>query len=55
MNEPEYEPVTVYYSLRGEKFHPSKLQLDGGVEIVKANDPGHIGSTGRYRGKPLLS
>jgi hypothetical protein len=51
MNE-DYERVEVYYSLWGKRFIPSRLRLAGRVQIVDINDPGDIGKTGRYRGKP---
>lgn len=54
-NEPseEYEPVEVYCSLLGEHFFPSRLKVFGKVELINAKDPGDIGQTGKYRGKPI--
>jgi hypothetical protein len=53
MTKSEYNPITVYYSLWGEEFYPSKLHLDGDIEIVDSNDPEEIGDIGKYRDKPL--
>jgi len=52
MSNGEYEREEVRYSLWGKKFIPSRLKVSGKVRIVRANDPGDIGTTGRYRGKP---
>lgn len=53
MNESnQYDHITVYYSLWGEEFFPSKLNISGEVEIVDANDPGDLGNIGKYKAKP---
>jgi hypothetical protein len=52
-NQPGYECVDVYYGLQGTRLIPSQLCLPGKVEIVNANDPGDIGQTGKYKGKPI--
>jgi hypothetical protein len=52
MSKRDYEREEVWYSVWGEKFFPSRLRLRGKVRIVRANDPGDIAVTGRYRGKP---
>lgn len=48
-----YGPVEVYCSLWGKHFFPSRLKVFGKVEIINANDPGDIGQTGMFRGKPM--
>ena len=48
----DYEREDVHYSLWGKRFFPSRLRVSGHVQITGANDPGDIGETGRYRGKP---
>ena len=54
MNESnEYDHITVYYSLWGEEFYPSMLDISGDVEVVDANDPGDIGIIGKYKNKPI--
>jgi|ERR1051325_3311361 hypothetical protein len=52
MSKGKYEREEVWYSLWGEKFFPSRLRIGGKMRIVRANDPGDIGTRGRYRGKP---
>ena len=41
----------VYVSLWGRHFYPSRLRLRGAIEVTKANDPGTIGTRGKYRGQ----
>jgi len=53
MNTGDYEREDVYYSLWGEKFFPSRLRVDGKVQITDASDPGETGTTGRYRGRSM--
>jgi hypothetical protein len=52
MKKVECENEEVWCSLWGDKFVPSRLRIGGQVRIVHANDPGDIGTMGRYRGKP---
>ena len=53
MSKDTYERAEVWYALWGERFFPSRLRISGKVKIVRPNDPGDIGTTGRYRGKPI--
>lgn len=42
-----------FIALWGRRFYPSRLRLRGAVQVVNANDPGAIGTIGRYRRQKL--
>jgi hypothetical protein len=42
-----------YCHLHGDTFSPSKVEAEFGVRFQSKNEPGEIGTTGRYRGKPV--
>jgi hypothetical protein len=48
----DYEREDVWCALWGNRFIPSQLRVSGQIEIADANDPGDIGTLGRYRGEP---
>jgi hypothetical protein len=43
------QPICLF---QGAQFSPRKVNLPDGVQFDKVNEPGDLGTTGRYKGKP---
>lgn len=44
--------IRASFSVAGKKFSPSCFLKMSSVKLVDANEPGDIGTRGRYKGKP---
>jgi hypothetical protein len=45
--------VTFRICMQGKSFYPFQLEKETGIIARDSNDPGSIGSSGRYRNKPI--
>jgi hypothetical protein len=44
--------IYAHCSLYGEEFSPTLAERESGVRFERKNEPGELGTIGRYRGKP---